>query len=46
MTKGSVITYPKYKQEAYSKLNSALVNFLPRNGGMSTPFSGSLNLNT
>lgn len=46
MVKSSVITYPKYKQEAYSKLNSALVNFLLRNGGMSTPFSGSLNLNT
>lgn len=46
MVKSSIITYPKYKQEAYSKLNSALVNFLLRNGGMSTPFSGSLNLNT
>ena len=46
MVKSSVITYPKYKQEAYSKLNSALVNFLLRNGGMSTPFSDSLNPNT
>ena len=46
MNKTSVITYPKYKQEAYSKFNSALVNFLLRNGGISTPFSGSLSPNT
>ena len=46
MNKTSVITYPKYKQEAYSKFNTALVNFLLSNGGMSTPFSGSLNPNT
>lgn len=46
MNKTSVITYPKYKQEAYSKFNSALVNFLLRNGGILTPFSGSLSPNT
>lgn len=46
MVKSSIITYPKYKQEAYSKLNSALVNFLLRNGGISTPFSGSITPNT
>lgn len=46
MTKSSVITYPKYKQEAYTKFNNALVNFLLSNGGTSTPFSGSLNPNT
>lgn len=46
MVKSSVITYPKYKQEAYSKLNSALVNFLVHNGGMSSPFSSSITPNT
>lgn len=46
MVKSSVITYPKYKQEAYSKLNSALVNFLLRNGGISTTISGSITPNT
>lgn len=46
MAKNYVITYPKYKQEAYSKFNTALVNFLVHNGGMSNPFSGSLTPNT
>lgn len=46
MNKTFVITYPKYKQEAYSKFNTALVNFLLRNGGISTPFSGSITPNT
>lgn len=46
MAKTSVITYPKYKQEAYSKFNTALVNFLLSNGGMSSPFSGSITPNT
>ena len=46
MNKTSVITYPKYKQEAYSKFNSALVNFLLRNRGISAPFSDSLTSNT
>lgn len=46
MVKSSVITYPKYKQEAYSKFNTALVNFLLRNGGMSSPFSDSITPNT
>lgn len=32
MAKNYVITYPKYKQEAYSKFNMALVNFLVHNG--------------
>ena len=46
MAKTSVITYPKYKQEAYSQFNTALVNFLLSNGGMSSPFSGSITPNT
>ena len=46
MNKTSVITYPKYKQEAYSKFNTALVNFLLRQGGISTPFSGSITPDT
>lgn len=46
MVKSSVITYPKYKQEAYSKFNTALVNFLLSSGGISTPFSSSITPNT
>lgn len=46
MNKTSIITYSKYKQEAYFKFNTALVNFLLRNGGISTPFSGSITPNT
>ena len=46
MTKTFVITYPKYKQEAYSKFNTALVNFFLRKRGMSSPFSGSITPNT
>ena len=46
MAKNYVITYPKYKQEAYSKFNMALVNFLVHNGGMSSPFSSSITPNT
>lgn len=46
MTKTFVITYPKYKQDAYSKFNTALVNFFLREGGMSSPFSGSITPNT
>lgn len=46
MAKTSVITYPKYKQEAYSKFNTALVNFLLSNRGMPSPFSSSITTNT
>ena len=46
MTKTSVITYPKYKQYAYSNFNPALVNFFLREGGMSSHFSGSITPNT
>lgn len=46
MNKTSVINYPKYKQEDYSKFNTALVNFLLRNGGLSIPFSSSITPNT
>lgn len=44
--KPQIIPYYKYKQEAFWKFNNALANFIHCNGGMSTPFSGSLNPNT
>jgi hypothetical protein len=36
------IDYTEHKQEAYQKFNSAILNFILRNGGLANPWGGSV----
>lgn len=40
------IDYTEHKQEAYQKFNSAILNFILRNGGLANPWGGSVTLDS